>query len=127
MQLADFFVAKLLGKRNSLDELASLDSELASSLDFLKRCAAPAARASCTRRPHAPAACTGFTRQLRAGLSHSRGSSHQAVRCARDTHGAHARHAFMARPIAATARGVVLRAARPSGNRHVVRVTIKRG
>ena len=35
--LADFFVLKLLHKSATLDELPSLDGELASSLDFLKR------------------------------------------------------------------------------------------
>ena len=34
---ADFFVLKLLGRPASLDELPSLDAELATSLDFLKR------------------------------------------------------------------------------------------
>ena len=35
--LADFFIAKLLGKHSSLDELPSLDETLFSSLDFVKR------------------------------------------------------------------------------------------
>ena len=35
--LADFFVLKLLGRSAALDELPSLDAELAGSLDFLKR------------------------------------------------------------------------------------------
>ena len=37
LPLADFFVAKFLGKINSLDELPSLDKQLHSSLDHLKR------------------------------------------------------------------------------------------
>ena len=41
--LADFFIAKLLGKHSSLDELPSLDETLYSSLDFVKRCPAPRA------------------------------------------------------------------------------------
>jgi len=36
LSLADFFVAKLLGKHNSLDELPSLDSQLHASLDVVK-------------------------------------------------------------------------------------------
>ena len=36
LPLAEFVTAKLLGKRNNLDELPSLDPELAKSLDFLK-------------------------------------------------------------------------------------------
>jgi len=37
LPLADFFVAKLLGKHNSLDELPSLDEQLFASLLMLKR------------------------------------------------------------------------------------------
>lgn len=37
LPLAEFFVSKLLGKHANLDELGSLDSELANNLDFLKR------------------------------------------------------------------------------------------
>ena len=37
LPLAAFFSSKLLGKHSSLDELSSLDPELASSLDFLKK------------------------------------------------------------------------------------------
>ena len=37
LPLAAFFASKLLGKHSSLDELSSLDPELASSLDFLKK------------------------------------------------------------------------------------------
>ena len=36
-RLADFFIAKLLGKHSSLDELPSLDGQLFASLDFLKK------------------------------------------------------------------------------------------
>ena len=38
LPLARFFVAKLLGKFVMIDELPSLDAELASSLAFLKKC-----------------------------------------------------------------------------------------
>ena len=42
LRLADFFIAKLLGKHSSLDELPSLDETLFSSLDFVKRWPRPA-------------------------------------------------------------------------------------
>ena len=48
-RLADFFIAKLLGKHSSLDELPSLDEELFSSLNFVKRCPPPASQAKSLR------------------------------------------------------------------------------
>ena len=55
-RLADFFIAKLLGKHSSLDELPSLDEELFSSLDFVKRCPPSASTAPASTAPASAAA-----------------------------------------------------------------------